>query len=80
MMWLHRLQRRLWWRVLKASSRAGVLALLDERSHTWTIRGVKISDELIRGWAEGGWPIGAMTRLVKREDGMVTFERWDPVP
>ncbi len=41
----------------------------------WNIRGVKIADDLVKGWAKGGFPIGIQIELVKREDGVLTFKK-----
>ena len=68
----------LWRRYVDRCVQRGIMAILDWQTDTWTIRGVKISDNLIQGWAEGGWPIGEVTKLIKREDGILTFERLRP--
>jgi hypothetical protein len=44
-------------------------------SGVWNIRGVKISDDLVKGWAKGGFPIGTQIELVSREDGVLTFKK-----
>ncbi len=70
--WWHRFVFWVWRRFVREQVAAGWIGLRDWESNIWTIRGLRITDELIRGWATD-WPVGKVVRLDKREDGVCTF-------
>ena len=47
----------------------------DELRDIMTIEGMKYSGELFKAFAEGGLPVGEHLKIIKREDGVVTFQR-----
>lgn len=58
--------------------RTGYAAILDVHTQTWKLHGLRISDELVRAFAEDGiLPVGSIIELTKREDGVLTFRLID---
>lgn len=47
----------------------------DWNTETYTIYGMKYSDELFREMSEDGIPIGDKFEIVSRKDGLVTINR-----
>ena len=57
---------------------SGINIELDEECKVLTVEGCPISFDLFKSWGIHGMPVGAIFRIVQRdEDGRLTVERLD---